>query len=228
MSKKRKRSFMTISDKSLNNWERIEGITHKMLCCEWHGVLTEEFPLLRDFSQPVTIIEGVTHIPQECFMHAPLTHVDFPDSLKVIMCQAFRNSNLVSINWGNSVVKEIHIQAFHSCDFLTMVGRLPDTCKFIGAFAFYDCMNIRNFSLPHGIRLDDMAFGPNLDVCGSQVTIRPSRSYVTFVVWVISHEQNPRNCVIQGILRRIVAFGTGKYAKDVQSCKQKNLIVATV
>ena len=117
---------------------------HTVLRGTWRGRLVAEFP------KRYVIPEGVTKIEKYTFQSAPLTEVVLPSTLEIIDRDAFANSNVTIINWGNTVLREIHFRAFADCAALTFTDPLPDTCKYIGINAFLNCFNIHRMYLPHG------------------------------------------------------------------------------
>ncbi|MCD8297130.1 MAG: leucine-rich repeat domain-containing protein [Prevotella sp.] len=82
------------------------------------------------FSDHITVPDGVTAIGDGAFMFGNLTSIDLPDSLTVIGNEAFRFGSLTSID-------------------------LPDSLISIGKNAFKNCPNLTSVELPLNLRVID-------------------------------------------------------------------------
>lgn len=123
--------------------------------------------------QSVTLPEGLARIGHEAFYFSKLEHVDLPKSLTTIGGWAFGETRLsgtlvipdnvtaiggcafiytpiTKLQLGSSV-REIAIQAFAGCYWLTDVGELPSSLTDIEHAAFYNC-GLTRVSIPGNVR----------------------------------------------------------------------------
>ena len=111
--------------------------------------------------QSVTIPNSVLSIDESAFHDCSqftLTTVNFPNNLKVIGRNAFRNCQvLTTINFPSSLL-EIGQEAFYNCSSITSLS-IPNSVTAIGKEAFCGCASISALSISNSLTtLDDGVF----------------------------------------------------------------------
>lgn len=93
----------------------------------------------------VSLGEGLTEIPNECFEYCwKLSSVKFPSTLQTIGTSAFYNcqaNEFVSIDLSNTVIRTIGNRAFEGCYHIETI-KLPATIESLGVATFENCQDV--------------------------------------------------------------------------------------
>ena len=106
----------------------------------------------------VTIPEGITIIPAYCFAYSNVNTVNLPSTIKILDYDAFDHCNLNSINIPEGT-EEIGFWCFSYCSFNKQTKIVfPSSLKYLRKNCFYNCINITEFVLNEGLKIDYYAF----------------------------------------------------------------------
>lgn len=124
----------------------------------------------------VTLPEGLEEIGENAFYYTTaLENINIPNSLKIIKSQAFKNSNIQALSFGenitmignnafdsclnlvtvefnvNAPITDIQENTFRNCDSLETIS-LPTALVQIKDEAFYQCYNLQEIVLPENLQ----------------------------------------------------------------------------
>lgn len=119
-------------------------------------ILVEEGEIVNviesDFKR-IQIPEGIKSIRNEAFgNNQSLEEISLPSTLLRIGTYTFYGSNLKSVDFSKSVIKELPSGTFESCKKLAKVI-LPKTLKEIGGNAFYGTALLEEIEIPEGVEV---------------------------------------------------------------------------
>lgn len=140
-------SFCALREITVDNnhptYTTVDGILYDKAC-------TTIIACPRAYQQPIYIPDTVTTIGERAFYRCEvLPLVSLPDQVLTIEDEAFFDSGIVSIEFGEGL-KSIGNRAFENCSLLRRVT-LPARLRSIGDRAFYECLFLDPLEVPAGI-----------------------------------------------------------------------------